>query len=300
MPTAKLSNGIELAYEIHGDRDHPVVFPILGITDNITDWPPGLYAPLVEDGFCVVRHELRDSGFSTKFDDFGPADLAAAQASLQAGTLPDSPYTLHEVAEDCHLLMAHLGIDRACIVGYSYGGAVAQLLALRAPARIAGLMCLQGSNYDPSLPPRQPSVNAAMTNATRECATTEQAIETIAALRLAANGSIHRMDEAEARQCAETSVGRMYCPNGTGRMLLSRMATPAFADQTSAIECPALVLHADEDPIFSVEHGEDIARRLPNASLRVLEGVGHNHPVSLQPTIASAIRDFADETLRER
>ena len=297
MSRAMLGNGIELAFEIHGDPKAPVVFPILGITDNITDWPPGLYEPLVEAGFCVVCHELRDSGLSTKIDDFGPADLAAAQASLKSGRLPDAPYTIHDVAGDALLLMDYLSIGQACVVGYSYGSAVAQSLALEAPSRVASLVCLQGTNYDPGLPPRQARVNEAMTNATRELDSLEAKINTIEALRIATNGSAFAMDKLEARQSAETSVNRMYYPLGTGRMVLSRLATPSFADKTSAIKCPALILHADEDPIFSIEHGEDMARRIENSELTVLHGAGHNHPASLQRIIVSKIIDFAKRAL---
>ena len=66
MNHAKLGNGIELAFEIHGDPASPVIFPVLGITDNITDWPPGLYQPLVDAGFCVICMNYANSGLSTK------------------------------------------------------------------------------------------------------------------------------------------------------------------------------------------------------------------------------------------
>ena len=62
MTQARLANGVSLACEVHGDPANPVLFVILGISDNITDWPPGFYEPLVEAGYCVARHELRDSG----------------------------------------------------------------------------------------------------------------------------------------------------------------------------------------------------------------------------------------------
>jgi hypothetical protein len=40
MPTrfAQVRPEIRLAYEAHGERSAPVVLPILGITDNLTDW----------------------------------------------------------------------------------------------------------------------------------------------------------------------------------------------------------------------------------------------------------------------
>ena len=85
MTLARLSNGVSLAFEVHGDPANPVVFVILGITDNITDWPPGLYEPLVEAGYCVVRHELRDSGHSTRFEDAGTDHLRAFFASAAGG-----------------------------------------------------------------------------------------------------------------------------------------------------------------------------------------------------------------------
>ena len=82
MARAKLNNGIELEYEIEGDLKNPVLLVILGITDNITDWPEGLYLPLVEAGYCVVRYELRDMGLSTHFDSFGMPDLKDAAELL--------------------------------------------------------------------------------------------------------------------------------------------------------------------------------------------------------------------------
>ena len=293
MTLARLPNGVSLAYEVHGDSADPVVFIILGITDNITDWPPGMYEPLVEAGYCVVRYELRDSGLSTKFEDAGRPDLAAAQAQLMQGRLPRAAYTVHDQAEDARLLLAHLGIRSACVVGYSFGALVAQRLALREPDAVAGLVCLQGSNYNPALPPRSPGVERAMFEATLDYPTPDEQVRAIMNLRLATNGSRHAMDPAEAKRSAETSVARMYYPQGTARMILSRLATAPFFEELGQIACPALILHAGEDPIFSLEHGLDMAKRIPHAELTVLKGVGHNHPLSLQSVIARQIAEFA-------
>jgi len=292
MPKAALSNGVELAYEIHGDRSDPVILVVLGITDNITDWPAGLYEPLVSNGYCVVCYELRDSGWSTKFDDWGIADLKSAKAQLEQGVCPPAPYTGQDMADDARLLLDYLQVTSACVVGYSYGSMVAQLLTLSAPKSVSGLVCLQGSNYNPALPPRAPGVEAAMLGATHTYDTTEERVQAMINLRLATNGSVHALDPFEARQSAETSVSRMYYPEGTARIVLSRFATEPFHDQTSDITCPALILHGDEDPIFSLEHGEDMAARIPNARLSVLHGTGHNHPLSLQPIIVEHLLEL--------
>ena len=297
MTQARLSNGVSLACEIHGDPADPVIFVILGITDNITDWPPGLYEPLVAAGHCVVRHELRDSGLSTKFEHAGRPDLATAQEALARGDLPTAAYTIHDVAEDAKLLLEYLDVRAACVVGYSFGAAVAQLLALKAPGPVTGLVCLQGSNYNPALPRRLPGVERAMLEATLDYPTREEQIQAIANLRLATNGSRHALDPHEARQSAETSVARMYYPQGTARLVLSRLATESFLEETSRISCPTLILQADEDPIFGLEHGADMAERIPDARLAVLEGAGHNHPLSLQPIIVGHIAEFAGSSV---
>ena len=292
MPHAELPNGVSLAYEIYGDLSDPVIFVILGITDNITDWPAGLYEPAVSNGYCVVCHELRDSGLSTKFDAHGPADLKAAREQLEAGRRPDAPYTAQDIAGDAGLLLKHLGISSACVVGYSFGAFVAQALALAAPETVRALVCLQGSNYDPALPPRSPGVEAALLGATLNYETRCEKVRAIIDLRMATNGSLHALDADEAHESAKTSVSRMYCPHGTGRIILSRLAAEPIHGKTGGIECPALILHGDEDPIFSMEHAEDMAARIPNARLCVLKGAGHNHPLSLQPIIADHIVKF--------
>lgn len=297
MTLATLSNGVSLAFEVHGDPANPVVFVILGITDNITDWPPGLYGPLVEAGYCVVRHELRDSGHSTKFEDAGRPDLAAAQEAVARGDLPAAAYTVHDVAEDARLLLRYLDIRASCVVGYSYGALVAQLLALKAPDLVTGLVCLQGSNYNPALPGRSPGVERAMREATLDYPTRDEQVRAITNLRIATNGSRHALDAVEARRSAETSVARMYCPQGTARLILSRLATEPCFEATGRISCPTLILQADEDPIFGLEHGVDMAERIPDAELTVLHGAGHNHPLSLQPIIAGHIDAFIGRCL---
>jgi pimeloyl-ACP methyl ester carboxylesterase len=292
MAQAALSNGVSLEYEIHGDPSDPVILVILGITDNITDWPSGLYLPLVKAGFCVVRYELRDSGFSTRFDQSGDADLQQAKRVLEGGELPDAPYTAHDMAGDAVLLLQFLDIQSACVIGYSYGSLVAQILAIDYPSCVSRLVCLQGSNYNPELPGRTADVDKAMKAATLEYKSLEEQVDTMKNLRLATNGKRHALDNKEAMQSATTSVERMYYPQGTARIVLSRLATRPVYKQTKNVHCPTLILHGDQDPIFSIEHGKDMADRIPNSSLVILEGTGHNHPLSLQSIVVKRILDF--------
>ncbi len=60
----------------------------------------------------------------------------------------------------------------------------------------------------------------------------------------------------------------------------------------SAVTCPALVLWADQDRWFPVEHGQELHRRLPNAQFQILPNCGH-YAIGGQPELINqAIRSF--------
>jgi pimeloyl-ACP methyl ester carboxylesterase len=269
---ALLGNGVTIAYDISGALSQPVVMPILGITDNVTDWPDRMCVPFVAAGYCVVRHESRDMGWSTQ--------MAGAQ------------YGMEDIVADTLALMDQLKIGAAHFIGYSFGGAIAQLLALTDPARVRNLVLLQSTNYNPALPARSSTVLAAMNDACIQYATAAEAVAAIKAVRLACNGSVHAMSDAEAQSGAERSVARAYWPLGTARMIEARKRTTAFFERLPAIICPTLVLQGGDDPIFPRGHGEDIARRIQGARLQYMHGAGHNHPDSLIPQMLDSILGF--------
>jgi pimeloyl-ACP methyl ester carboxylesterase len=269
---ALLDKGITLAYEVIGALSQPVVMPILGITDNLTDWPDSLCVPFVEAGYCVVRHESRDMGRSTQME--------------------GDQYSMEHIVADTLALMDQLQISAAHFIGYSFGGAIAQLLALTAPARARSLVLLQSTDYNPSLPARSSTVLAAMNNACIQYATVAEAVAAIKAVRLACNGRVHAMSAAQAQSAAERSVARAYCPLGTARMIEARKRTAPFFERLTAITCPTLVLQGSDDPIFPRGHGEDIARRIQGAVLEYMPGAGHNHPDSLIPQLLESILGF--------
>ena len=272
MERALLANGLQLEYELLGSPGWPVIMPILGITDNLTDWPMDFCEGFLEAGYCVVRHELRDMGLSSP--------------------CPGVPYTIADIAGDLALLMDHLKIARADLIGYSFGGAVAQVFALERPDRVRRLVLLQSSNYNPGLPARSAAITSAMAAACKIYPDREGAVEAIRALRLACGGTRHFMSDAAARDSAARSVARSYCPQGTARLIEARMRSPAFFQRLDDLQCRTLVLQGTDDPIFPLGHGEDIARRVPRSLLTYLRGAGHNHPDSLRGEMLAAIADF--------
>ena len=61
-----------------------------------------------------------------------------------AGSDPHSgPFSIEEQARDGLALMKHLGLERAHVIGHSYGGATAVQLAIEAPSRVQSLVLLE-------------------------------------------------------------------------------------------------------------------------------------------------------------
>ncbi|MEX0837956.1 MAG: alpha/beta hydrolase, partial [Parvibaculum sp.] len=77
-------------------------------------------------GDLRVRPNVLDGPFPKHFD-----MLAYDQRGLGQTGKPDRPYSMAEYAEDAVGLMAAIGWGSALVVGVSFGGMVAQELAIR-------------------------------------------------------------------------------------------------------------------------------------------------------------------------
>ncbi len=63
------ANGVQIAFELHGDLQNPVILLVHGLGAPMTAWPIEMVNILVEKEFCVLRIDNRDMGKSQKFDD---------------------------------------------------------------------------------------------------------------------------------------------------------------------------------------------------------------------------------------
>jgi len=118
MEQAK-TDGAELAYEVAGTGE-PVIF-IHGafIADSFR---PLLYEPSLLDRYRLILYHRRGYGGSSR----------AAE-----------PVSISQQAADCRALLHHLRVDRAHVVGHSYGGAIALQLALDSPDVVHSLALLE-------------------------------------------------------------------------------------------------------------------------------------------------------------
>ena len=97
------ANGIEIAYETHGDPSGEPLLLVMGLGAQLIAWPLEICDAFVDRGFFVIRYDNRDVGLSTKFDavggDFMASFLRRARASRS--TSPTSSRTWPPTAWRC-------------------------------------------------------------------------------------------------------------------------------------------------------------------------------------------------------
>jgi pimeloyl-ACP methyl ester carboxylesterase len=114
-------NGLELEYEVSGSGD-PIVF-IHGafIADSFR---PLVADPSLTDRYRLITYRRRGYG-STR------------------GALDKRPITAQQQAADCAGLLRYLHIERAHVVGHSFGGCIALQLALDSPELVRSQALLE-------------------------------------------------------------------------------------------------------------------------------------------------------------
>lgn len=254
-------DGIDLCAETFGDADDPAMLLIAGMAQSMDSWEDAFCERLAAGSRFVIRYDQRDTGRTT---------------TCPVGA-PD--YTADDLVDDAAGLLDALGIREAHVVGISMGGAMAQLLALRHPRRVATLTLLSTCAVTPtsdgsSLPPigRDLPAPPAEPDWSDRAAIVDYIVESN-------RGYVPSdFDEDRTRALAERTLARTpdVRPQLTNHALL---ADGEPRDERIAdVAVPTLVIHGSADPLFPLPHGEALARAIPGAALLVLDGVGHEVP----------------------
>jgi pimeloyl-ACP methyl ester carboxylesterase len=72
-----------------------------------------------------------------------------------------------------------------------------------------------------------------------------------------------------------------YHPAGSARQLAAVAADTTRADALASIRVPTLVVHGEADPLVPLACGQDTARRIPEARLVTIPGMGHDLPAGV-------------------
>ena len=197
-------------------------------------------------------------------------------------TLPDQPY---KTTDDLLALMDALKIERAHLVGHSFGGGVAIDFTLEHPSRVASLALVNSGVTGASMPADEQQQAMQVFISAKE--SEAKAVDAWLALGL--------WSASRARPEVMKSVERITARNAAR----FRMAAPPFAPITppaigrlGEIRSPTLVVTGDRDTPGNRASSESLAKGIPDARLVVIPGADHAIPIGWAKELNEALLSF--------
>jgi pimeloyl-ACP methyl ester carboxylesterase len=121
MPKARLKSNITIHYQQIGEG--PDLVMIHGLTGNLAIWQLKII-PMLWDHFRILTYDLRGHGYSE---------------------VTPTGYSADDMAGDLEDLLDALDIEKASLVGHSFGADVALYLALRRPQRVRQVVAIEAA-----------------------------------------------------------------------------------------------------------------------------------------------------------
>jgi 3-oxoadipate enol-lactonase len=217
-------------------------------------------------GDLRVKPNVFDGPLARRFD-----LLAYDQRGLGQSEKPDTPYSMADYADDAAALMADQGWESALVIGASFGGMVAQELALRHPQRVQRLVlaCTSpGGEGGASFPFHEIEHVRGEARARYMIPISDTRRDDAWA---AANPDLYA--QFVAMGAADPYADEPGHAMGAHRQLEARAHHDTW-DRLPAIACPVLIAAGRYDGIALPATQEKMAARIPGAKLQFFEG-GH-------------------------
>jgi len=258
----RLATGPRIRYAEYGKPDgDPVVF--------VHGWPDSWFSfsrvlPLLPEGLRAVAFDQRG---------FGDSDR------------PESGYAIPELAGDAIALLDALGIDRATLVGHSFGSFVARQAAIAQPRRIASLVLI-GTGF------------TTKGQVIRDLQAGLRDLPDPIPLKFAHDFQTSTVHHPVPPEFFEHIVAEsMKLPPRLWRIAIDHLAAYDDTQHLASIKAPTLLLWGDHDALFPREDQDHFLAVFPAARLKVYEDTGHC-PNWERPELVAA--DIAAHVSRRR
>nr|WP_306266180.1 alpha/beta fold hydrolase [Pararhizobium sp. IMCC3301] len=197
--------------------------------------------------------------------------LTFDQRGMGQSDKPDLPYTMRDYAQDAAAILDAVGWEAACVAGYSFGGMVAQELALGWPERVTRLALVAttaGGKGGASYPIHELDALAGSDRARRGLEITD--------LSFTPEWQAAHPEEAKARIDAKMATGLGFAAElgaATGRrqQLAARAAHDTY-DRLPWIAVPTLVLGGRSDGQAPLAPQKAMAQRIPGSRFEEIDG----------------------------
>jgi len=217
--------------------------------------------------------------------------LAHDQRGLGRTAVPPGPYAMADYAADAAALLDHVGWSRCAVVGVSFGGMVAQELAVTWPPNASSAWRWCARRRAAPTRRRTPLHTLASLDAAERAAVAPLLLDTrFTPDWLASHASDRMLADMMARRSTEVQDPEQA--RGAAEQLQARAAHDV-RDRLHRITCPTLIAAGRYDGIAPVANSEAILVHVPHAKLNVYEG-GHAF-FAQDPAAIPDVLDFLTE-----
>jgi 3-oxoadipate enol-lactonase len=254
------SDGVEIFYETVGEGE-PVLL-LNGIMMTTQSWV--LQTRRLAGRHRCVLHDFR--------------------GQLKSGK-PAGPYRMEQHVTDACALLDFLGIERAHVVGTSYGGEVGLMLAFTHPARVKSLAVISSVSHVEPLLRQQVGVWADTARYAPERLYDVTAPHNFSNAFLAAHPEVLQQGRERLR-----SYPAGFYEAFAG--LVEAFAALDITSRLAEIAAPTLVVCGEADALKPVWYSRIIASRIPGAEFLVVPDAGHAVVIERAETVNTALLGF--------
>jgi 3-oxoadipate enol-lactonase len=256
------ANGVSLNYELAGPAGRPVVTLSHSLATSLEMWTP---QAALSDYYQVLRYDMRGHGKSEA---------------------PEGPYSIELLADDVKGLWDSLGITQSYFVGLSVGGMIGQMLALRHPDQLKGVVLCSTTSGIPAQ--GRPMWDDRIRDVE------EKGIEP------QVDGTVQRWlteDFRRARPDTANWIAAMIRATSVQGFIGCSRAIQFFdvTKQLNTIAVPTLVMPGANDPGTLPAFSETIHRLVPGSRLITVPNAAHLTNIEQPEFVTSVILDFLRE-----
>jgi len=263
-------DGVSLAYKVEGQG--PALLLIHSHFYTMRQWQP--WVDILSKDFTVIRYDLTSHGLT--------------------GPDPTRDYSRARAADLIDGLLAEIGVDKVSIAGSSTGGAIAFYYAATRPQKVSALVLINA----PGMPKVSnkymerglPSWGGYVFYLLPESIFRAFLQAPVVDKSLITDASVHEFHE-------------MY--RGAGNRMAEFYRMSAWEKDDAApvlakVKVPTLIMWGEKNPQLPLEHVDQFAERLVNASVVkkiVYPNIGHVIPLELPEQSAMDVKAFLIDTM---
>lgn len=205
-------------------------------------------------------------------------------------------YTLENNVEDIEALRKHLGLDKICILGTSYGGIVAQAYAIRYPKNVDKLMLVVTAPsyrtfdesreilYNRGTPAQIKAGHMLWDGNFKDARAVGKFFKTME--------SLYSNVAAKQKKRKPVKTQTVWSAEALNEGFGGFLRHFDFVPDLKKIKCPTLVLGAEDDWVCPPSQSRIIAKHIPNAKLKIVKNSGHSLSVDQNKTYLHELKRF--------